>query len=188
MSSRTLLTRIACLLLAGTLAASVAHAQGRAVAPPLPRSDAGDWIGTWYYVNRDVRLVLWMRVEQGLPQIKLRYLGLSTLEGFESDWQGKASYDFEGYPGLFSLEPTERDANTIKGKWSWELTKDKAYRLETADVTLYRAGDGRQLVIRFDQYKKVLRAGEESIEIGSDFSWSLRKASSRLVRWDELPF
>jgi hypothetical protein len=188
MSTRSSKHAIVCLLLAASLTAGTAHSQAPKMIPPPARSDAGDWTGTWYYVNRDSRFVFWIQLEQGLPQVKVRYLSLSNLEGFETDWQGQAQYDHQGSPVTFSLDLVERDANTIKGKWSWELLRANGVRRETADVTMYRALDGRQLAVVFENYKRIVVAGDERLEVANDFSWSFRKASSRMVRWDELPF
>ena len=33
------------------------------------RTDAGEWYGTWYYVQRDFKMAMWIRMEDGSPQV-----------------------------------------------------------------------------------------------------------------------
>jgi hypothetical protein len=53
---------------------------------------------------------------------------------------------------------------------------------------MYRTGDGRFFVMEFDKLERVINLGEEEKVLSSSPSWTFRKASKRLVLWDELPF
>ena len=86
---------------------------GRVSRKVIEPSDAGIWDGTWYYVNRDSRLVMWIKTEDGVPQIKLQYLSTASSEGFATDWSGNASYKMPHAEGSFSLNIKKRDADVI---------------------------------------------------------------------------
>jgi hypothetical protein len=153
------------------------------------RSDAGVWDGTWFYVSRDQKIALWIRTEKGLPEIKLQFFGYAMAENFETDWKGRAEYVVKGrHPGRFELSVEERDENTISGSMEWTLEIGESVRTETGDFTIYRAGYGRSIVMRFDDYKRVVTTGKERKIWQPQQYWTFRKASKRLVLWEELPF
>jgi hypothetical protein len=192
--TRLLARTVLCALLVPALAGTFALAQsqreftGRTEAPPPPRNDAGDWNGTWIYANRDVHVAMWIRTTAGRPEIKLRYRHLSTAEGFETDWTGHASYQHEGWPATFDLTLGEADPNTFSGTWNWVLTRDTSTRTETARISGWRTLDGRQLVLKFDDFLRRITIGERNEDITADYFWTFRKAARRLALWDELPF
>lgn len=152
-----------------------------------PRTDAGDWAGTWYWVSRDAKLAVWIRLEEGRPELKLRYFNTARAESFETDWNVQADYRFQGQPGKFSFELTQRDDKTIRGNWFWELGQGELRRLETARVTLYRSGDGRAMVMNFEDLERSV-GGEAGAVLAYPQVWTLRKASNYERRWEELPF
>lgn len=153
------------------------------------RTDRGIWPGTWFYTNREAKMALWIRTdENGLPEFKFRYQSRFSPEAFESDWQGQATYELAGYPGSFSFEIVERDENTVRAKWRWEVTFASSEKLEVADILAYRAGDGRKIVFLFEGYKRAMRRDGKTRVSGGPLSWSFQKASKRLVMWEELPF
>jgi len=154
---------------------------------PTP-SNVGVWDGTWFYVNRDVRLALWIKTETGKPRVKLRYTSMNSGEGFETDWNGKADYEVRDANGSFTLGIERRDADLIEGRWEWLLTAGRSVRLEEGDYRIYRTGDGRFMAFTFDAFTKTIRSGGKDEVYKGPLSWTFRKASKRLVRWDELPF
>jgi hypothetical protein len=155
---------------------------------PEPTSQ-GKWDGTWIYISRDVRLALWMAQDEGKPIVKLRFEGtLRGTESFETDWMGKASYFVEDHPGKFAFELKETGPDLIVADWDWELDMRGSSRTEKADIEMYRAGDGRRLVMHFKDFERIVRSGgREKVQ---DFpqAWTFRKMSRRLVLWEELPF
>lgn len=179
-----------------TLALVAAWAQSTAQVPgsgrvqtPVPeRTDAGQWHGTWFYANRDVKMVLWLRQEQGRLQLKLRYSDTSSAESFETDWDGHATYRHDGFPGEFAIGLTASDENTIKGSWHWQLDRTRWVRKDTGAFTLYRTGDGRSLAWLFDEFERKITSGGQERELPPEYSWTFRKASTRMALWDEIPF
>lgn len=153
-------------------------------------TDAGEWNGTWYYRNRDARFALWFRTAaDGSPEMKLQYLGLMlSPEGFVTDWKTRATYNVKDRVATFALDVRERGANRIEGTWDWKLALFDSGRFETAEITIYRAGDGRQLVMFFHNFNKTIKRGSAISSIDTDQAWTFRKASKRLVLFDELPF
>jgi len=158
---------------------------GKKVAP---RTDAGEWYGTWYYVFRDGKYALWMRMQDGKPQAKLQFFSTTSPEGFETDWSGNSEYQVKRGKGKFSLIIDEGDENVIAGRWEWELDFGGSARVETGKFDMWRAADGRQIVLNFSELNHIRRRGEEQEVFSSAPTWSFRKASNRLVLWDELPF
>lgn len=189
---------LACLLL-GTVVAPLSadeppRKRGHRLGLNYPgRTDAGSWEGTWFYINRSERWTLWIREDGDGPKLKLRYSNTDKAESFTTDWSGSVEYVHRSRTGAFSLATTEADENVIRADWSWRLgtpgsAPDSGARVETAKLLIYRGGAGRQLVMRFDDFEREYRLGEKQYRIDSEVSWTFRKSSRRLVRWDELPF
>lgn len=187
-----MLCALALAALAAVAWAPAARAQGsdryfgkEDVAIPQ-RTDAGTWDGTWFFVSRDFRMVLWVRTVGGKPEVKLQYQSLSNAEVFETDWSGRSSYYLAGEPATLECLLTSRDANTMQGTWSWKLEFEDSARIENGNFTMYRAGDGRQLVMRFDKLERQVRRRDEMKKYDMRTSWTFTKASKRLVLWDEV--
>lgn len=154
-----------------------------------PPTEKGNWVGTWFYVSRDARFALWFREDdKGLPEIKVQYFGMQNAEAFVTDWTGRAEYYVRDVPATFSLKLTERGADVIKGDWSWFVEQGSTARTENARVTLHRTGDGRRMVLVFDDLNLVVRRGTDVQRTNTRLSYTFAKMSSRLVRWQELPF
>lgn len=165
----------------------LAGAKGMGVSAP-ERTDEGRWKGTWMYTYRDGRMALWLRGDGGEPELKIRFQSVSSPEAFETDWQGEADYDVAGHPGAFTLDLETSDPDTLRGTLFWQLEGSNSTRTEKGDFTAYRAGDGRRLVVRFDEYARTIESGAKRFHAEPTPVWVFRKASRRLVRWDELPF
>jgi hypothetical protein len=148
----------------------------------------GSFEGTWWYVNRDSRFAIWIRMKDGAPQVKVQYQSLSNPEAFESDWDGKALYYLGEHPVTFELKLTERTADRIQGKWSWVLDAGPAHRRESADVVVYRTGYGRELQIDFQNFERVIYTGVKNKIMRTPMVWGFDKVSKRELLWDELPF
>jgi hypothetical protein len=186
--SRTRLLAVATVLAVVLAGAAAAVAQlGREAAEQPDRTNAGDWAGTWYFVTRDTRTALWIREDGKKPELRIQYMNTSRAESFITDWDCKATYRFHNKPGLFSFEITERDENTIRGKWRWDLGQGELRRSETAWVTLYRTGDGRTLIMNFEDLER-FHGGMIGSYIAYQQVWAFRKASNHQRRWEELPF
>ena len=152
-------------------------------------TDKGVWDGTWIYVSRDIRLAMWMREEQGKPVVKFRYEGtLRATESFETDWTGKASYFVQDHPGEFEFTLRETGADLIEANWDWMLDMRGSSRSEKGDIEMYRAGDGRRLVMFFRDFERIIETGGTRKVHDSPQAWTFRKLSRRLARWEELPF
>ncbi len=153
------------------------------------RTDAGVWDGTWYYVYRDGRFGIWIRRgKDGKPELKLQYQSLSAPEAFETDWSGKATYYLSGQPATFEIQLDQRDEKTMHGRWKWEVQFEDSGRTESGTFTLYRAGDGRQMVMKFDPLERVIRRRDQVKRYNVASTWTFLKGSKRLALWDELPF
>jgi hypothetical protein len=162
---------------------------GRTTVTAPDRTDAGEWDGTWYYVTRARKMALWIRTEDGKPRMKLRLQGQSGgLESFTTDWDGQAEYHAAGRLGAFSLEFDQRDENTITGSWTWNVDAKNAARDETADFTIYRAGWGRQLIWKIENFRQEFSGDAEPRGDVEEMVWLFRKASRREALWSELPF
>jgi len=160
---------------------------GKTGVEPPARTDAGSFSGTWFYVNRDWKVALWIEDQEGSPQVKLRLLSIATAEGFETEWGGHAEYAFRGMPGRFDARVERRDADTIEGVWDWELGEPGRRRIERAKFKLYRAADGRQAVFQFDDFERVYEERPPRLYT-ERMIWTFRKVSRRQALWAELPF
>jgi hypothetical protein len=159
---------------------------GRTSVASAERTDAGDWDGTWVYVSKRRRIALWIRSGDGGPELKLRMNEKGT--DILTDWEGHAEYVSRNRPGKFSLQVDQRDEDTISGRWIWRIGTDAAGRQETADFTMHRAGRGRRLVMRVENWSTENWGGFEE-KYGLPLQvWSFQKASRRMALWGELPF
>jgi hypothetical protein len=172
----------------GSLAAPEGYL-GQTHVVPVERTDRGVWDGTWFYTNRDFRMVLWLRTDQGAPTAKLQFLSTTVPpESFATDWRGEASYTLQKGVGKFLFELTDKDANTIRGNWNWDLDLGDSSRIELGRFTIYRGGDGRLLVVKFEDFERIHRRGEDYEHYPSQHVMTFRKISKRQVLWDEIPF
>jgi hypothetical protein len=148
----------------------------------------GVWEGTWLYVNRDIKLALWLRGSEGIPEYKLRYHRVSgPQEDFETDWAGGAQYTSREGSGKFDLSITSGDENALQATWLWDLQFTDSGKTENANLSITRTGDGRQIVFMFEDYIISLWRGQAKQEIPVNQVWNFIKVSKRLVLWDELP-
>jgi hypothetical protein len=174
-------------LAVGSTEAQYQRFKTRSVQVPEPTS-AGNWDGTYWYVSRDLHLAAWIRTTDGLPEVRLQLRSRVAPEEFITDWNGEATYETRKGRGEFALSLTERNAEIMKGTWTWNLQVGKTVRKQFGEVTLYRAGIGREVVVWFSPYKFYIgEVGAERWQ-STEQVWTLRKASKRLVRWEELPF
>lgn len=155
--------------------------------PQTDLTDLGSWDGTWWHRSRDFNMAIWLKTVDGVPQLKLQYFGLGRPENFITDWDGQAVYDVRSGNGSFSITLTERNGVMLKGNWAWELDLGRSGRSEHGEFVVYRKGDGRTLSIDFAELTKVIRRGDQVQTLKVPQTLSFRKASKRLVLWDELP-
>ncbi len=152
-------------------------------------TEAGTWDGTWIYSSVDRKIALWIRTRDGLPEIKLGYQGLSSPDAFETDWTGNANYYLGGQPVVFQLRLDKRDPNRIEATWHWDVQWPDSGRSEDGTLAMYRALQGRSLVMKFDQFEHVTRRGDKTQRQQAKPVWVFEKASKRSdALWDELPF
>jgi len=190
-----LLSGVLACVLGGLLLPSTAHSQkrppSRQVTVRSPeRTDGGEWSGTWFYHTRGEKWAIWLRESDGVPELMMQFQSQDRGENFKTDWLSVAHYARRGKKGEFRLEIDRRDTNIIAGDWIWTYGtdgEDAVVRAETASFRIYRAGRGRQLVLRFKDFKREYR-GEQELTISSQLAWTFHKASRRQVRWLELPF
>ena len=110
-----------------------------------------------------------------------------TPETFETDWSGQANYTVQEKPASFSFVLDEIAEDRIKASWDWVLNMHGSGREEHGKLELYRAGDGRRLVMHFKDFDRVIeRAGQRMIH-DKPQAWTFTKISRRLARWEELP-
>jgi hypothetical protein len=149
---------------------------------------AGSFDGTWIYVNRDARFVLWSRVKDGVRQMRVQFQSLASPEAFETDWDGKADYYMAGSQVTFNLKLGASTPDRIDGTWSWLLEFGPLGRRETADLVIYRTGYGRKLLMDFQNYQKTITRGGQDQVMKAPMAWTWIKVSKRELLWDELPF
>jgi len=149
---------------------------------------AGTFDGTWMYINRDARYVLWARTKDGAPQVKLQYQSLASPEAFETDWAGRADYYLAGSKVRFGFELGACTADRIVGKWSWVLEIDRSARRETADIVMHRTGYGRNALMDFQNYEKTITRDGKDQTFKLPVAWVWTKISKRELLWDEMPF
>jgi hypothetical protein len=153
-------------------------------------TDDGSWGGTWFYASRDFRVALWLRPgENGpLPDYRFQLRRAGTEEHFATDWKGQATYDLSGSPGKFSMTLVDGDADELSGSWDWTVDFIDSARGEHSPIRVFRIGDGRNLAIHFEDFRIELTRGGETQVIDTEQIWTFRKASRRMLGWDELPF
>lgn len=149
---------------------------------------AGSFDGTWMYVNRDVHFALWVRTKNGAEQVKIQYQSLSNPEAFETDWDSKALYYMAGSPVMFELKLGQNTPDRLTGKWLWDLTIGSSTRRESADVTVYRTGYGRTLLMDFQNYERTITERGKNRIMKAPMVWNWIKISNRELLWEELPF
>jgi hypothetical protein len=173
--------------LCGVALAQQAGAPAPSEPPPVQGStDEGSWHGTWTYVNRNGRMILWIDESGETPQVRVQYQGISTPEAFATDWDGSSTYIFAGEPGTFEMKITEAGPNRIRGTWFWDIQLKTAGRSERGTFTIHRIGDGRRLVLAFSEYERVRRKGDKVSRYEGATSWNFRKGSKRIALWDEV--
>lgn len=162
---------------------------GRTTVRGAERTDAGDWIGTWYYVSRSRKMAVWIRDWRGELQFKLKVQSKGGgRESFTTDWGSRAEYDYLGMPARFGIHFDQFDQQTIAGGWLWELGDEAKGRRETLDFTMYRSGLGRQMVAIVRDFKRDY-FGMNAVPVSVELQvWLFTKASRRTVLWEELPF
>jgi hypothetical protein len=177
-------TLLCVLVIAGV--AVFAEEQSDAETRAPVRSDEGNWDGTWYYKSRLEKMAMWIRTDNGKPEIRVQYQSMIAPDTFATDWTGKADYFVAGRPATFALELTEWDENTLHGTWEWNVPIPGRARSETASFKAYRSGDGRRLIMIFKDHLRVEARGSTENRHTTSFSWGFRKASKRHVLWEEL--
>jgi len=158
-------------------------AYGRSTVIAPERTDAGNWTGTWFYVNKRRKMALWMRVEDGTAKFMLR--SQERGKNLLTDWDGQASYHVGDAAGEFSMTLDQQDDKTISGSWAWTFDDGQRGWKETADFTMYRTSHGRQLVMSISDWQRDQGGRSEKREFQV---WTFRKASRRQALWAELPF
>lgn len=189
--ARIVVTFIVTALLTGTVALDAAPQRpGSAPNPKVLRghtlTDKGNWHGTWTYVSREGRTALWIDTSGDRIRVKVQYQGTSRPEGFVSDWDGNATYIFAGEPGTFDISITEANENRIDGTWFWDVQFENVGRSERGTFALHRVADGRQMLMDFSEYERVLRKGEKVSRFDGPIAWTFRKVSKRIALWDEV--
>jgi hypothetical protein len=177
-------TALGVLIIAGV--AVFAEEQSDAESRAPARTDEGNWDGTWYYKSRVEKMAMWIRTDNGKPEIRVQYQSTIAPDTFETDWTGKADYFVAGRPASFALELAEWDENTLHGKWEWTVPIPGRGRSETATFKAYRSGDGRRLIMIFTEHLRVETRGGTENRRTSSFSWGFTKLSKRHVLWEEL--
>ena len=59
---------------------------------------------------------------------------------------------------------------------------------QRGEVTIFRTEAGHHLVVHFDKFEFFIGPLTEDWWQPARQSWTFRKSSKRLVRWEELPF
>lgn len=183
---------LASLFVAALLLSSVAYGveqrrPGIAEFHLTPRTDAGDWYGTWAYKSRNQRILLWLQEdESGKPEFRLQYQDLGSTEAFGTDWTGRADYTVVGNDALFHMATDKWDANTITGTLKWDLHVKSLDRQRAGKFEMYRGDDGRILVLHFFDQLLTIQRGEKKAVDETPIAWTFVKISKREIRWEEI--
>jgi len=152
------------------------------------RTEAGTWDGTWYYNSVTMKMALWMRTRRGKVEVKVRYESGRGPLAFETDWTGAASYYSDAQPASFAMKLGKTGPADIEGTWDWTTRYRSTSRTETGKFSLYRARDGRTLVVKFNEYELVSIRDGKTARVTTAPVWTFLKASKREALWDEIPF
>lgn len=157
---------------------------------PEPTTE-GMFAGTW--VHRSVKLRFAFFIQEGEQgfEVKVRWQ-TEGAETFETDFTGRASYIFRGFPAevSFTVDPESSNENVIEGDYLRQLFMEEGdYRKEWGRFRLERALEGRTLIWSFPSYEQEYRTLDK-IESGSrdDVFYLLHKVSHRVVDWEEIPW
>jgi len=155
-----------------------------------PQTDSGSFDGTWFYVNRDLRIAMWMQTVDGKVQAKFQILRTGMNETFSTGWDGRATYNpgVGNGEGSFRLDLAKTTADRLEGTWEWALRFHDSSRVETSEVAFYRSADGRQMTMHFPTYKLEIARYEDVSTWEVPQLWTFRKISRRHLLWDEMPF
>jgi hypothetical protein len=149
-------------------------------------TEEGQWHGTWTYINRDEKMILWIDDSGDQPRVKVQYISSVTPEAFVTDWNGSVTYELAGEQATFHLDVIEGDDDRIEGNWLWDIQWTGAGRTERGVFSLYRVSDGRQLMIDFSEYDKAMRRGSKVSRYSGPASWNFKKVSKRHALWQEV--
>jgi hypothetical protein len=190
MQRRLALAVLAAALMLATPAASDSGYYGKSDVYRGDPTTAGTWNGSWIYVSRDQHWALWLREgDKGKVEAKLQYQAQGSPETFETDWSGTAEYYLAGTPVKFELKITKATADRIEATWNWAASFPTSERIETGDVSIYRVGYGRALVLDFGpNYVRIIRRGPKETKTELPVAWGFTKVSRRHVSWDEMPW
>jgi len=152
------------------------------------QSNDGKFSGTWFYVDRDQRFALFFKEEEGTIKIKLRWQ-MNVGESFETDWDGKCKYMFRGNEGNVNLALSNpENKNILEGTWLWQYGLDSGGRTEKATFKIYRSEKGFKLAWIMPDWERVVKQGEKTRKMKIEQMHILRKASDRIILWEEIPF
>ena len=187
--------RLAACLLASALtglATGSAPAQepvSRADVGVAQRTTAGEFPGTWAYASRDEQFALWFRERAGRIEMRVGFASTFNSEAFETDWLGDAQYDFGSTgKGTVSIRLTETSTDGLRGTWDWRLVTAGTTRSQKGTFTIYRALDGRSLVVDFAEWEWRVTDERGERKAAPKRALQFTKVSKRLALWDELPF
>ncbi|MEW5805881.1 MAG: hypothetical protein AB1756_00755 [Acidobacteriota bacterium] len=158
---------------------------GRRVPPP---TEKGSFVGTWYYVDRDQQFAIFLMKEGRKVKAKLRW-EMKTGESFETDWDGECRYMYRGNEGIVHFDiANPGNKKRLDGKWLWQYKYGANERKEMATFNIYRAEEGLKLVWLMPDWQKVFREGDKEKKMKFQQMHILRKASERIINWEEIPF
>ena len=86
------------------------------------------------------------------------------------------------------MKLTRMTQNDLDGTWKWDARLASSSRNETGKFTMFRALDGRTLVMEFTEYELVVIGRQKTVRSTQPPAWTFVKASKREALWDELPF
>jgi len=148
----------------------------------------GTFLGTWFYVDRDQRFALFFKEEAGKIKAKIMWY-VNSEESFETDWDGKCAYMFRGYEGNVSLQISNPgNKELLEGKWLWQYRFVSSERIESGTFKMYRFEKGFKLAWIMPDWARVVKAGDKEKGLKLDQMHILRKASNRIISWEEIPF
>src|SRR5207249_4713349 len=118
--------------------------------PPL--SKEGSFVGTWFYVDNDYRIAIFIeRDKMGLLSMRYKLHSKGGLD-FETDAGGFVRFLEDGVPVdlLFKGTPNA-DQSEIHGRYERITTSKTTRREETGEFRIYRSSHGRSLVLQYPE-------------------------------------
>jgi len=183
--------RLLILTLALSLATQALAQKATRGALSLPEpTTRGSFEGSWYYVDPGYQIALFVWRDKA-GALRTRYQ-LRSKQGaeFRTDDGGFAKYVDRGQPAEVLFTGGLGDGDRIRGRHERTLQSPGGTYRESGDFEVYRAEEGKKLVLLYPEWKIELTDpdGRVTTTTKTDVNRIFRKASDIVVEFDEIPW